>query len=84
MYSYLNSKLESEVVLRDNKILISQDSLSAEKLKHLVNKFVYHQHLNHKFWVELENNVVKINTFKRSDKRNKQKQGTVPSTIKHG
>jgi hypothetical protein len=82
--SFLSSKLESEVVLRGNKILIPHDSLSAEKLKQLVNKFVYHQHLNHTFWVELEGNVVKLNKFERNEKKTKQKHGTVPSTIKHG
>jgi len=81
---FLASKLEVDVTLSGNKIFVPQDSLSLEELKRLVNKFVYHQHLNHRFWVELEGNVVKVNEFKHSDKKTKQKPGPIPSTIKHG
>jgi len=82
--NFLDSKLENEVTLSGNKIFVTQDSLSPEDLKTLVNKFVYHQHLNHKFWVALEGNVVKVNKFKRNEKKDKEKQGPIPSTIKHG
>ena len=82
--SFLVSKLETEVTLSGNKIFVTQDSLSPEALKTLVNKFVYHQHLNHKFWVALEGDVVKVNKFKRYEKKDEQKQGPIPSTIKHG
>jgi len=82
--SFLSSKLKADVALRGNKIFVHQDSLSSEELKRLVNKFVYHQNLNHRFWVALEGDVVKVNKFKHCDKQDKQKQGTVPSTIKHG
>jgi hypothetical protein len=82
--SFLSSKLEADVALKGNKILVTQDSFSSEELKKLVNKFVYHHHLNHMFWVALEGDVVKVNKFKHCDKNDKEKPGTTPSTIKHG
>jgi len=82
--SFLNSKLEAEVTSMGNKLFVYSDSLSSSELKRLVNKFVYHRHLNHNYWVALEGDVVKINKFKRSEKKGKQKEAITPSTIKHG
>jgi hypothetical protein len=82
--SFLRSKLDVAVTLRGNKLLVDSDFSSSSELKRLVNKFVYHRNLNHKYWVALENGVVKINKLERSEKKGKQKKGTVPSTIKHG
>ena len=82
--SFLTSKLDADVNLSGNKILVYDDSLSAKELKHLVNKFVYHHHLNHHYWVELEGDVVKLHKFKRAEKKEKEQAGATPSTIKHG
>jgi hypothetical protein len=82
--SFLGSKVEAKIVSVGNKLFVYSDSLSPSELKRLVNKFVYHKHLNHRYWVGLEGDDVKINKFKRSDKKEKQKEGITPSTIKHG
>ena len=82
--SFLSSKLEADVTSMGNKLFVYSDLLSSSELKRLVNKFVYHRHLNHKYWVALEGDVVKIRKFKRSEKKGKQKKGINPSTIKHG
>jgi len=82
--SFLNSKLDAKLVLMGDKLFVYSDSLSPNELKRLVNKFVYHENLNHNYWVELEGYVVKLRKFKHSDKKEKQKEGTTPSTIKHG
>ena len=51
----------------------------------MVNKFVYHQNQMNKYWVALENNVVKINKYKRAKKKKKQNKDWIPpSIIKHG
>ena len=65
------------------KLYVNSETLAAKELKRVVNKFVYHQNLNHTYWVGLEGDVVKINRFKHSKKKG-EKKGTVPSTIKHG
>ena len=82
--SFLSSKLEADVTSMGNKLFVHSDVLSSSELKRLVNKFVYHHHLNHKYWVELEGDAVKINKFKHAEKKEKQKEGITPSTIKHG
>jgi hypothetical protein len=81
--SFLRSKLEVEVALRGSKLFVDSETLSAEELKRVVNKFVYHQNLHHKYWVGLKGDVVKINRLKHSKKKT-EKKGTTPSTIKHG
>jgi hypothetical protein len=82
--SFLRSKLKADVSLRGDKLFVDSDFCSPSELRRLVNKFVYHRNLNHMYWVALEDNVVKLHKFKRSEKKGKQKKGTIPSTIKHG
>ncbi len=82
--SFLSAKLEADVPSSVNKICVDAISSSPSELKRLVTKFVYHWHLNHRYWVALEGDVVKVNKFKRSEKKKKEKKGITPSTIKHG
>jgi len=82
--SFLSSKLNVDVSSSGNKLFVYSDSLSSSELKRFVNKFVYHHHLNHAYWVALQGNGVKIHKFKRAEKKGKQKKGIMPSTIKHG
>ena len=82
--SFLSSKLEAGITSMGNKVFVYSDDLSSSELKRLVNKFVYHKNLNHHYWVELEGDVVKVNKFKHSDKKEKHKEGITPSTIRHG
>jgi hypothetical protein len=81
--SFLRSKLKFEVASRGNKLYINSETLDAKELKRVVNNFIYHQNLNHKYWVGLKGDIVKINRFKHSKKKEEKKR-TVPSTIKHG
>ena len=82
--SFLRSKLKANVTSNDNKVFVDSNSSLSNELKRLVNKFVYHRHLNHKYWVALEGDVVKVNKFKRFEKKEKKEKGPIPSTIKHG
>jgi hypothetical protein len=83
--SFLHSKLKVDVTSSGNKVLVNSENLPPQELKRLVNKFVYHRNLMNKYWVALESNVVKINKFKRAEKKEQRKRkGTPPSTIKHG
>jgi len=82
--SFLSSKLKVDVSSSGNKLFVYSDSLSSSELKRLVNKFVYHHHLNHTYWVALECNGVSIHKFKHPKKKAKEKKGIIPSTIKHG
>jgi len=83
--SFLRSKLKVDVTSSGNNVLVDSENLSPEELKKLINKFVYHQNLMNTYWVALESGVVKINKFKRAEKKEKRKKkGTPPSTIRHG
>jgi hypothetical protein len=82
---FLRTTLKVEVASDDNGISIDSEKLSPEELTRLVNRFIYHQNLNNKYWVTLEGSVVKINKFKGAEKHKKRKKkATPPSTIKHG
>ncbi|PVX25517.1 MAG: hypothetical protein CW691_04315 [Candidatus Bathyarchaeum sp.] len=82
--SFLSSKLKVDVSSMGKKLYVYSDSLSPSELKRIVTKFVYHNHLNHTYWVALEGNGVKIHKFKHAKKKGKQKNAIIPSTIKHG
>jgi len=83
--SFLRRTLKVKVISDNNHVLVDSERLSPQELKRLVNKFVYHQHLNNECWVALERGVVKIHKFKGAEKHEKRKKkGTSPSTIKHG
>jgi hypothetical protein len=75
--SFLQSKIEANITSRGNKLSVDSENVSAKELKRLVNKFVYHHHLNNKYWVGIDGNVVKLKRFKHSKKK-EEKQGTVP------
>jgi len=83
--SFLHSKLKVDVTSKGNNVLVDSENLSSKELERWVNKFVYRRNLMNKYWVALESDVIKINKFKRSEKQKKRKkEGTPPSTIKHG
>jgi len=82
--SYLRLTLKVEVACDARSVLVCSEDLSLEDLKKLVNKFVYHQRLNNKYWVALESGVVRISKFKEATKKKQSKEALPPSTIKHG
>jgi hypothetical protein len=83
--SFLRKTLKVDVTSDGKNVLVDSQELSLEDLKKLVNKFVYHHHLNNKYWVALESGGVRITKLKEMKKNGKQKKKTVPpSTIKHG
>jgi len=82
--TFLHLKLKVDVASKGNKVLVDSENLSSKELKRIVNKFVYRQNLMNKYWVALEDGVVKINKFKRPKEHKKSKKGIPPSTIRHG
>ena len=82
---FLSSNLKVDVTSNGNKMLVHSEELSAQELKRLVNKFVYRRNLNNKYWVALENGIIRINRFEGVKKNQKRKKrAPPPSTIKHG
>jgi hypothetical protein len=86
LFSFLRSSLKVDVTSSGNELLVNSEKLSPQKLKKLLNKFLYHQNLNNMYWVALKSGVVKINKFKSGAKKHKKrkKEGIQPSIITHG
>jgi hypothetical protein len=83
--SFLRTTLKVEVTSDNKNVLVDSEKMSPQELKKLVNKFIYHRHLNNEYWVALEGGVVKISRFKEVKKSGKRKKEAIPpSTIKHG
>jgi hypothetical protein len=57
---------------------------SPQELHRLVNKFIYRQHLNNRYWVAVEGDAVRIHRFEGKKPEKKKKPGLAPSMIKHG
>ena len=82
--SFLHSNLKIDISSKGKDLIMDSDELSPQELKRTVRKFVYHRHMNNTYWVDLKDNVVKINRFKRTKKHKRKKEGTTPSIITHG
>ena len=82
--SFLRKTINEEVASDDHNLLVDSENLSVQELKELVNKFIYHRHLNNAYWVALERGAVKIHKFKEKKSEKRKKPATPPSTIKHG
>jgi hypothetical protein len=64
LFNFLHLHLKFGVTASHDGFFVESEKLSSQELERLVNKFVYHQNLNHKYWVSLEKDVVKINRLK--------------------
>jgi hypothetical protein len=82
--SFLRKSLDEQVASDDHNLLVDSEKVSVQELKGLVNKFIYHRHLNNEYWVALEGSVVKLHKFKEKKSEKRKKPTTIPSTIKHG
>ncbi len=84
LLGFLRGSLGEGIVSENHNLLLDSEKLSAQDLSRLVNKFIYHRHLNNVYWVELDGNAVKIHRFKEKKSQKRKKHTTIPSTIKHG
>jgi hypothetical protein len=82
--SFLRKNLNEEVASDDHNLLVDFEKMSPQELKGLVNKFIYHQHLNNTYWVALEGTSVKIHKFKEKKSEKRKKPSPAPATIQHG
>lgn len=80
---FLNKVLNAEVTTEGHNVWVNSE-LVGKDLERVVNKFVYHQHLNNEYWVALESGTIKVHRFKEKKSEKKKKNIAVPSTIKHG
>ena len=83
MTVFLEGALKVKVPSDDHKLVVDVEKLSPEALQRLVNKFIYHRHLNNEYWVTVDGHSVKVHKF-NAKKGEKKKRTVTPSTIKHG
>jgi hypothetical protein len=76
--SFLQSHLQVSVTPYGNKLRVNSEKLSAQELKRIMTKFVYHRNLNNTHWVSIEGTTVKINRFKRTAKKTEKHKGSAP------
>ena len=81
--SFLNKTLNAEVTSEGHNLWVNSELIGRD-LERIVNKFIYHQHLNNEYWVALESGHIKVHRFKERKNDKKKKHVTQPSTIKHG
>ena len=81
---FLQSQFKLDSTIIREGLELSMDNVSTFALARNVTKFVYRKHLNGTHWVDVKNNVVRINRFKHQEKGKKNKHPVTASTIKHG
>ena len=81
---FLLSQFKLNSLLTSQGLELNMDDVSTFSLARMVKKFVYHKNLNSTYWVDVENNVVRINRFKHKKEEKKNKHPTTASTISHG
>lgn len=82
--NFLLSQFKLASVITPRGLELKIDEVPTYALSRMVNKFIYRKNLNGSHWVAVENNVVKINRFKKEKKEKVNKHPTTASTIKHG
>jgi hypothetical protein len=81
---FLEKSIKGKVTSEKHSINVESEELSPEELKRMVNKFIYHQHLNNTCWVAVEDTVVTIRKFEQKKVKKRKKTTATPATIKHG
>jgi hypothetical protein len=84
LFKFLRARVNVEVTSDYCGLLVDAKNMSPRELQRLVNKFIYRQHLNDRYWVAVEGDAVRIHRFKGKKPDKKTKPGLAPSMIKHG
>ena len=75
-FLHVQFKLNSSITPKG--LELNAEAVPTYSLARMVSKFVYHKNLNRTHWVTVENNVVKINKFKGSNKKKEKHQKESP------
>jgi len=82
--NFLHSQFGLNSSITHEGLELNMEDASTYALARMVTKFVYRKNLNGTHWVDVKNNVVKINRFTHQKTSKKNKHPTTASTIKHG
>jgi len=72
--NFLSSQFKLNSSKTSNGLELNMEDVQTYSLAAMVKKFIYHKNLNTTHWVTVENNVVKINKFKSTKKKEKHKK----------
>ena len=72
--NFLRSHFKLNSSITPKGLELNMEDVPTYSLARMVNKFVYHKNLNRTHWVTVENNVVKINKFKGTAKKETHKK----------
>lgn len=81
---FLRKKLKVQVESKGKRLVVESSDISVREVERFVNKFVYHQNLNAKYWVASERKVVRIHRMKGTEKPKESKESVPPNKMKHG
>ena len=84
LVKFLNSQFKLNPSIIPGGLEMNIADVYTFALARKVTKFVYRKNLNGTHWVNVKNNVVKINRFKPQKKEKVNKHPTTASTIHHG
>jgi hypothetical protein len=76
--SFLSSQFKLNPSITPKGLELNMEDVPAYSLAGMVKKFVYHKNLNNTHWVNIENNVVKINRFKGTAKKKENHKKSMP------
>jgi len=84
LFNFLRKSFNEGVASDGHNLSVDSEKISEQELKGMVNKFIYHQHLNNRYWVALEGGSIKIHKFKEKKNEKHKKHSPAPATIQHG
>jgi hypothetical protein len=77
--NFLLSQFKLNSSITPKGLELNMEDVPTYSLARMVKKFVYHKNLNNTHWVNVENNVVKINRFKGTTKKKEQHKKSMPN-----
>jgi hypothetical protein len=76
--NFLKSHLQVSITPHENKLRLKSEKLSAQELRRVVTKFVYHRNFNTTHYVSIKGKTVKINRFKSTAKKTEKHKRSAP------
>jgi hypothetical protein len=76
--NFLSSQFKLNSSKTSRGLELNMEDVQTYSLATMVKKFVYHKNLNITHWVNVENNVVKINKFKSNSKKKEKHKKSMP------
>lgn len=67
--SFLQAAFQVPVITVGNRLTVESEKVSPQELQRVIIKFIYKRNINNTYYVTLEGNTLRVNTFKGSTKK---------------